>query len=317
MGYGFKGFIGVALEVSGGTPVAAAAYHEAMSEDLALNQDRYDVRNIHGKFSEPDDCVGIQRIGGSVVIPGNPEDLGYYLLGAMGVQSNTEVLSGFLHHHEFTMQTADWDTKFPQRPLTFEVNRDVTSSQQYSGINVSAINIENAPNQDLRLSATLVGKSGTQIAATTPTFVNSPTCPFAFDTASISIAGSANDKLEAFQLSIDNQLEGVATLNASNEISRIRRTGPQMVRLSGTMVFEDIDEYNDFLNQTERAIVMNFNLAASYQLLIDIPRFVYDAFPTGTPGRDRHTVGFSGRARYHSGSAASVKVDLYNTTSGY
>lgn len=316
-GYSFNGFIGIAKETSGNVAVAAQNYLEAISEDLSASLDRFAPKNIIGAYYEPDDVKGLTRVGGSIIIPGNARDLGYLLGGALGIQSNTVILSGFLYHHEFKYETSDWDTKYAARPLTFEVYRDVTSSQQYAGCNISQLQLGVAPNQELRATAQIIGTAQSHITKTTPTFVSSPTDPFTFDTASISIGGSGVDTFEGFNLTLNRQLEGVPTLNNSSTISRIRRTGPQLVRLSGTVTFEDITAYLDFINQTERRITMSFTKSSSFQMVIDIPRFVYTTFPIPMSGRGRISASFDGMGRYHTGSATAVKIDLWNTTSGF
>src|SRR3990167_8495584 len=124
-GYGMVGHIGIGKETSWGTGVAASAYFEALSENLTGTYDWFDVRNIHGKFSPPDQMRGMRRVGGSIVLPGNATPLGFFILGAAGIQSNTTGLSGFLHRHTFTMAAADNAANNPLTPFTFEVFRDV------------------------------------------------------------------------------------------------------------------------------------------------------------------------------------------------
>lgn len=316
-GYGFAGHIGYAKEASGGTPVAASGYVEGISEDLSASIDRFEPINIHGKFSEPDDQAGVRRVGGNIAVPAMAEDIGFFLAHAMGLQSNTLVLSGSLHHHEFTMTGASWDSKYPLQPLSFEIFRDVTSSQQYAGCNINQLQIGVAPNQEFRLTAGIIGKSFTQIAKTTPTYETTPAKPFTFDTCSVQIAGGAVDNVEGINLTINNQLSGVPTLNNSNTISRIRRNGPQLIRLGGQLSFENISDYNNFVNQTEIAFKFSTFISNSYLMVVELPRFVYNTFPLTMPGRDRQVVSFEGMGRYLASSASSIKIDLYNTTSGY
>lgn len=317
-GYGFAGHIGFAKEASGGTPVAATDYIEALSEGLSLAPDRFETKNIIGRFSEAQDESGVNRIAGPIVFPAMPNELGFFLLGATGIQSNTVVLSGFLHTHEFTMRTADWDSVFASNPFTFEIFRDVTSSQQYAGCNISRLEMSMAPNQDLRVSAQLIGKSTLNLQATTPTFTSSPASPFTFDTASIQLpAGTATAQMEAFSLTIDNQLQGIPSLNNSKNIRAIRRTGPQMIRFSGTLAFENITEYLNFTNQTKQRIVASFTKANSFSMAIDLPQFNYRTFPLGMGGRDRQTISFEGAAEYNAGSGTAIKVSVTNTRSGY
>lgn len=317
-GAGFGGYIGYARESSGGTPVAATDFIEAFSESLTLEMDRFETANIvGGRFYEADDFAGIRRVAGDLVFAAYPETLGSFLLGATGVQSNTEVLSGFLHTHNFTMRNTDFDESFAQDPFTFEIFRDVTSAHQYSGGNMSGIQLNAVPNQDLRITANIIAKSTNIVAAQTATFVNSPSDPLAFDTASVQFAGAATALVEALTVSIDSQLEGIASLNNSTQIRGIRRSGPQLVRVNGTIAFENLTEYARFVDQTEFAIAAHFTRADSFSLLMELPRVIYQAFPVTIGGRERITVDFTGQGRYHQGSANAVQFSLTNTTSGY
>ena len=317
MGYGMNGHCGFAFESSGGTPVAAADYIEALSESLTLNKDRFEVKNIVNRFSEADDMAGLDRVGGDIVFAGIPGPLGAMLAGVTGIQSNTEVLSGFLHTHTFTMANADWDTVFAQRPMTFEIFRDVTSSQQYAGCNIAGLSMNVAPNQALQVTASIVGKSMLQLQKTTASFPGSPANPLAFDTCSIEVGGAATALIEGITSNIDNQLEGVPSLNNSTTIRAIRRTGPQMFRLSGNIAFEDITEMENFRNQTEQQFIISMTRANSFQFIQDFPRVVYNTFAPVMAGRDRIIVGFEGIARYHSGSANAGTFKVTNNTSGY
>lgn len=315
-GYGFAGHIGFAKESSGGTAVAATNYIEALSENIAEVIERFDVKNIVGRYAEPDDMGRLHRVSGDVSFPAIPEELGFFLRGCLGIQSNAQIVSG-LHTHNFTMRTSDFDTAFAQDPYTFEISRDVTSAQQITGCNIAQLAFSASPNQDLRISMSLIGKAVTNITATSPTFTTSPTDPFAFDTCSISIGGAANAKLEGLNLTINNQLNGIARLNNSTTIAAIRRSGPHMVRLSGNIAFEDIEEYLDFKNQTEVAMKFSFFRANSFHLEFDLPRVIYTSFPLGMSGRDRQVVGFDAMARFHTGSNEAIQINLTNTTSGY
>ncbi len=313
MSYGFAGHIGIAEETTWGTALAATDYFEALSESIVTNIERFDVRNITGGFFEPDDETGVQRHAGDVVIPGHPVSIGYLLNGVLGTNSISTVLSGFLFTNNFTFLTSDINSLHPLVPYTLEVFRDVTSAQQFSGVQFGALQIGVAPNQDLRFSASVLAQTRNNIAATTPSFPGSPTGVFKFDTASIQIGGAANTKLEAVNLTLDNQIEGLPALNASAEIARVKRNGFQMVRLSGTMTFEDQTEKDIFIAETEQAVLLNFTKADSFSLLVDIPRFVYSTYPDQMSGRDRLTVDFEGIGRYHTGSSSAIRISLTTT----
>lgn len=310
MPYGFAGHIGIAKETTWGSGVAAADYIQAFSESLATTFERFTTVNITGSYYEPDDIAGTQRNQGNLVFHGHPKSMGYALNGVFGTNSITVVLSGALFKNDFTPKTSDATSLSPLPSYTLEIFRDVTTSQQFSGVVFNTLQMAVAPNQDLRITAGVIAKSVTGIAKTTPSFPNTPTFPFTFDTCSIQVDGVANVLWESFQVSVANQLEGIPALDNTFVINRIRRTGPPTVRMSGTLEFQNVSDWNDFINQTERRFVLNFTKASSFSLTIDIPRLVYTAFPTQMGGRGRIMVNVDGTARYHVGSGNALKVSL-------
>lgn len=319
MAFGFLGFIGLAKEVTWGTPVASADYVEAMSESLQLGIDRFPIKNITNRYEEPSDQAGVKRITGEISLAGNPAAIGHFLKGALQTKSVSIVASGALWtNHFFSMKAGDeFSTDTPLQPYTVEVFRDVTSSVQYTGCAVDTLAINLQPNQDVRFTANFIGKDENSIAATTPTFVSSPVAPFRFDTASLQIGGAANAKLEALTVTIANNLTGVPRLNASDTIAALRMSDFQMVDLAGTVEFTSLDEYDDFVAQTEQALVVSVTKANSFQMVIDVPKMVYTAFPTGIGGRERLSVDFTGKGFYHSGSGTAIQIDLTTTSSAY
>lgn len=316
-GLGTLGFVGYAKESSGGTAVAATDFVEAFSENFQLNFDRYVKSNIRGAITAADDIAGIKRIAGDVTLTGDPEQLGHWLYAACGVQSNTVVLSGELNTHEFTVATTDWDDSFALPPYTFEINRDVSSSQQFAGCNVSQLQFNVVPNNVLQVTASVIGQAETDIAKSTPTFTTSPVNPFAFDTCSISWGGAAHVLIESITVSQNGNLEGIASLRASKDIRAIRRSGPTEVTFNGAMAFENLTDYLAFKNETERALTIHMTRASSFSLTIEMPKTVVTAFPVAMGGSERVVVDFEGQGRYSQSDGYAIKYTLHNTTSGY
>lgn len=316
-GYGMAGHLGLAKESTWGTSVAATDYVEILSESVSREIDRFDVANIVGRLAEPDDQAGVHRFSGDVTFAAHPEPLGYFLLGVMGVQSNTVVSSGTLHKHEFTMRNSDQSSASPEQPFTFEISRDVNSAQQLTGVNISTLEFNVAPNQHLEATASVMAKDESGIAPTSPSYASSPSGVFAFETASLQIGGSANAKFEGFTITMDNQEEGVPALNDSDRVAKLRRTGPKTVRVSGNVAFEDETEYNDFKNQNEQVVKLSMSKADSHEILFDMPRVVFTSLPLGMDGRGRQVLSVDGIARYDTGSNSQIMVTLWNTTSGY
>lgn len=314
---GHLGFLGLAKETTWGTAVAATDYIELLSENLSTTIDRFPTRNIFGGFYNPDDFAGARRSAGNTAYTGIPTPLGFALKAAFTSISQTVVLSGFLWRLHFTGTKSEFADGAPRQPYTLEVHRDVTSSHRYAGAMANRLTMSLAGNQDLRVGVDWLAKSRALIAKTTPTFTTSPADPFTFDTASVQLAGAATARLESFELSVDNALEGILALNNSNEIARVRATAPQMIRIRGTLDFVDTTEEQDFINQNERAFLLSVTRAASFHLLIEAPRFVYHTFPLGMSGRGRQTIGFEGECRYLASSAAAIGIQLTTTKSNF
>lgn len=316
-GIGILGHIGLAKETTWGTAVAATDYFEALSEGITSVPDRFETKNIVGNMYEPDDVTGIIRSSGDVTLPTHPTPLGHFIMGTLGNNSGSVVLSGFLFKNEFTVKTSDTSSLHPLPAYTFEVFRDIGSAQQFDGVQISQLQLAVQPNQDLRATASVIAKASRNLAKTTPSFPGSPVGVFTFDTCSVSLGGTGVSIIEALTVTINNQLEGLAALNNSTSIARIKRSGPPQIRVAGTIALEDIIEYQKLINQTEFALVVSLTKANSFALVIDVPRLVYTGFPLGMGGRGRQTVSFAATGRYHTGSSSAIKISLTNTKSDY
>lgn len=319
MAYGMQGYMGIGKETTWGTAVSAGSFMELMSEGVTMALDRFDTRNIFNGLAEPDDTTGLIRVEGDTVIPGNPEALGILFNAALGGTASTSVTAAYWTH-VFQARGSDISSLTPLQPYTVEIFRDVTSAQQYAGCVAGQLTLACQPNQDLRATINWLGKSmlnKSRVAVASVLFPTTPGQPFTWDTCSISIGGTGSDLLESFTLEINNNLEAVSALNASNTVARIQRTNPVTTMLSGQMSFTNIDAYLDFVNQTERAFTINFTKAGSFSCLISLPRCVYTTFPLGMAGRNRITVGFEAKARVPTGSLSAVAITLKNNTSAY
>ena len=317
-GLGMMGHVGFAKESSGGVAVAAATYVEALSEGFTRTQEYLDVTNIGGRLSRPDTYRGATMITGAVSMAVDPVTIGAFLQACFGPATRTVVLSGSLWTHAFKPPTdSSWDSRFAAQPYTFEIFRDVGSSQQYAGCNLNQLTISGAFNQALQAETQWLGISETDIAKTSPTFVSDPVDPLGFDTASISIGGAASAIVESFSIGWNNNLEAVGTMRNSREAYKIRRTDFIVPTLNMTIGFEDITDYLRFKNGTEVAVVANFFRAGSFSMAIDLPRVLYTAHLTGIGGRGRQTVEITGEVRYHVGSSAASEVRLTTNVASY
>jgi hypothetical protein len=313
MAYGFAGHIGYAVETNWGSGVAVSSgdYIEAMTEDLSLDIERFGYKAIIGNLAEPDDDTGLFRVTGGIQFAANPMWLLPFMKSCFhSVVTTSE--TGPLYNHAFqtTSGGEDFDTQVPNTPYTFEIFRDVGTSMQYNGCLVNQLDFTFSVDGPVMCDAQIVGRDAEAIASTTPTFVTSPAKPFNFQTVSLSVGGAGTALIESLTVSIQNNLEGLGSLNLSNRISKIRRNNHQMVELSGTLDFTNNTEYQNFVDQTEQRFVVSVTRAESFQLVLDMPRVVYTAFPVGIPGRERITVDFTGKAFVDQGSGLAIKATL-------
>lgn len=318
MGYGFAGHIGIAKETSWGSGTAATDYIEALNENVSMSMERFSHKAIIGALAEPDDTAGLRRVAGQIAFAAHPVSIGYFLKGALQTKSVT-VVGSFLWRNDFfsTVAGGDFSSEVPVQPYTLEINRDVTSSFQYTGVVVDALSMTFEPNNAVMCEATVIGRGSRVIAKTTATFPGSPAKPFTFDTVSLSVGGNATALIETLTVEIANNLEGIGALNLSTDIAKVRRNNHQMVNVRGTMDFTNVTEYMNFVNQTEQQFILSVTKANSFMMVIDMPRVVYTAFPVSIPGRERITVDFEGKAQYHTGSANAIKVSLTTVSSSF
>lgn len=317
MGYGLAGKISLAKEATWDTPVSPTDTMEALSESLTLGIDRFETRNIINGVYEPNDMAGVRRIVGDIVAAVHPVTAGHFLAGALGINSITVVLSGFLWTTKFFPNTTDAGTTNPLTPYTYYVFRDVTCAHRYSGVQVARLQLAVSPNQPVIMTAGVMARQTSVTGLPSGAAPTSPADPFAFDTTSLSLGGASTALMEALTVSIDHQLEGVPSLNNATIVRAFRRRPPTQIRVSGTLSFENLTEYNNFVQQTEQALTVSFFRAASFSLTVLIPRIVYTAHPLGVPGRDRLLTAFEARANFDPGSARSIQIDLTTTKSDY
>jgi hypothetical protein len=314
---GMLGYIGVGSETTWGTGVAAQSYIEAMNESIVTTIDRFETRNIIAGLYEPDDADGMRRHEGDIVFGAHPLAVGHFLKMVTGANSSTVVSAAALWANRFYCTQTLASSLHPLPPYSIEVHRPAgnmtspSSSFRYSGVQVSKLSFNVKPNQDVECTASIIAKGQTLITKTSPTFPTSPSQAFTFDTASVQLpSGSAVDHFEDLTIEIDNQLEGIATLNSSTDISRIRRTGAQMIRVSGTVEFNAYSDFLNFTTQTEQRMVVSFAKSLAFGLSFDFPRMVFTEMPVQIGGRDRLTVNFAGMCRYSAGSVNAMTALL-------
>lgn len=324
MPFGQLAHLGIAKEVTWGIPVAASDYLPLISESLNKEIEQVISQAKKGIVDEPQSFEGQHNIAGDLSFEVHPGSLGHILRAAFGAPTTSQpdgVGNPTVYQHEFIPVQDKFAPECALPPYSIEVHRDLEQAFQYAGVVVNNLSLSFGTDQKImQAQASVIAKALALIAKTTPSFET--TEPFRWHQAVISINGTTNNDIQTLNVGVNNSLEGKPTLNASKDISRIKRNGVRTFPVSLTFDLNDLTEYNRFLNQTEVAvsIVLTGALISgtyNHKITIDIPKLRYTAFPINVGGAEQLTVAATGVAKYDSSSGYAMKVTLVNTKVSY
>jgi hypothetical protein len=319
MGYGMKGHIGWSNQASFGTATSAFEFMPIISENITTAIEPLTQEGMRGDFLEPPSEDGPLTVAGDIVFEPNPELIGLVLRAVTGQASGTLVAS--VTTWEFLPRQVDFTAeKTALPPVTLEVYRDTTKAWQFTDTVVNQISFEIGANAIVRATASVMARVSSLATKNTPSFPDGN--PWTWQQASLSIAGTANTVMETMNITFNNNLEGVPTLNNTKEIEKFKRTTWQSVGVTGTLCFDNEDEYDVFRAETEQRFLLNLSGASitgsqSNELLLDLPKVRYTSFPVNMGGAGRITVGFDGNAKSDVNSSYAIKYTLTNTRVTY
>ena len=137
------------------------------------------------------------------------------------------------------------------------------------------------------------------------------------EVVSSSFYGSANCDLRQFTLRFSNQLGAMYTLSGDKVPRRIKREGSQQVAIEGTMLFQDQSLFQEFLDQSEKRLLLTFageTVAQSYQaqVTLDVPKLRFGEFKPGLSGPGQLAVSFTAAGVSDSTSSYALRATLTN-----
>lgn len=311
--------IGLGKETAWGTPVAASDYLEFVSESITHEIEQLELESIKSILDELPSIPGLETFQGDIAFDVRPQSVGYILHSLLGTPVTTGTSP---YDHVFTPRSSQFSSDCFLQPYTFEIFRDTTNAFQYAGAVVNQLQLQFGVDQKiLRAVASIIAKDVALIAETTPSFESAD--PFTWDEAVIKFAAdvsgltgaSANNNLESFNMTINNNCEGIPLLNNTRKIGKIKPTGRRSIEL-GFTIEADEDEYNNFKNQTYQAMQIEFT-SGTDKLKIVLPKVKQVSHPLGVGGAGRITVEVGGRAFYDATEQKSVEITLTNSKSSY
>ena len=318
MAEGVFGFLGVSAQQSFGTATTSNEFIPFNSEAISTEVELLMESGIRARLGEPPSHEGMESVAGDIVVEPDFVNIGHFIKGVFGqaVNSTTGAGSGTQYTHTFTpLVSADFDEKCSVPPYTVTVHRDVTSAFRFTDCVFNTLALTLTTGQLTEMTVGVIGRSTSIVSMGASSFVTSAYVS-TWNVASISIGGAANTITENITITFDNQIEGYGLLDGTKTVAKMKRTGWQTVRISGTMDFENLSEYNAFKSQSNRALFITLddpNVTSLNNLTIDIPNLRYESFTVGIGGPERISADFSARAIYDPTSNYAIQIVLVNS----
>lgn len=327
---GYKGAFGIQKEVSFKGTVTGTIYWERLtSHNPQSSNNFYRPDLIDNSFTRTKGVYGVYNMSGDFAGDARPSDFfGALLYGFFGSENYTAKnvgLSGTVTElaiHEFTPAQ-----NLPSFRGIYKIG-DSGEWLNIRGIKINSLNISSNKDGSVKWSANYIGaydEVGTSASVVYPVEE-----PFMFYQCSVTINGVGGQKVESFNLSMNNNLEAIRYLEVARkrEASAIERNGKMENSLSLDVNFETLAKYKEFwgavgaTNPEEEADRLNVQISIvgfryqvtpeiRYRLIIDLPSCEINSAPipqsTGrvvqkldlTPVKDE-ILGYS------------VKITLYN-----
>lgn len=316
---GRKGWIGVALESTPGSPETIDAYVPFTENTLEGKQEPIPNEAAYGVREKTFDAVeGKKWSEGSIGINCDATNVGYFLVAALGSNSPSNV-AGSVYDHTITRNNSNT----PQT-MTITQARGSIDKQYYRNVAVKTLEFSVA-DALVDVKANLLGKfpitttSGSLTTASGGLF-SFADAEFSFG-ASVGAAGSA-DNLKPHDMKFTIENNTVANFrHGSNEPDTIDH-GEFEAMAEGTLYFEGTTQRDNFYNLSKQAASFRMTgagIGGGYQedLEFRMYRTHYEGFELETGLADFYAEKFTVRCDYDNANSKSVDAVLRNTTSAY
>lgn len=326
MSYGLDTRVGISFQNSYGTSNTGSMHWLQPTQDtISLKKAEIKRKGMRNIYAEGALIEGANTVAGDITIEADGISVGV-LLEAMF--NRTTVTSGSLFTHTYKPRTADFDAQLSaNKPFTYHKHLgDAGSAQLYSDLNGEQLDLDITDGQLLTAKMGVVGGTYSQIAKLSPTYYTG--APFDWSVTSATIAGTARINIQKLGFTFKNTLQAKQTLGEQNGVpnkypDRVKRTGEQTTEISGTFLFDDQTDLQQFIAQSRQRLVVNLTGASQItsgyneSITLDFPALVITDFPQGVPNAGELAVAFKGTAEYSVSSGTAFAITLVNTKAGY
>jgi len=322
MAYGQKSNVGIIFQNSFDSvgDVGSVHFIPNLSESLKINKPPMYSENMRGVFDEGDSYEGLNTVDGEIDCEAQPIALGAMLKSIL--EETSVITSEALYTHVFKPRASDFDELSANNPVTAYAYRDTGSAMLYSNLNGATLELAIANGEFLKAKVGFVGGSFQQAASVAASYPVGKR--WTWDTASLSFGGAAVPEVAALTVTLDDGgLEAMGTFNNSLYPSRIKRTGFRTIAIDGTLKFDNQDEYQEFISQSERELLLTFTgkteVQSGYyeQLTLKLPAMRYEEAAPTAEGAGEIEMSVTARGKYHVGSGTGLEITLTNTQAAY
>lgn len=321
MSYGQNVSVAICFQDSFGTANTDSPYFiSQLNESFSTTKEQLIAQGARGIFYEGDHYEGINANEGELELEAHPISMGAVLKSVLGNPVTTQ--SGGIYTHVFNPVTVDFDQFAANPPVTIVKDfDDPGSSHLYYDMVGNTLALTIANGEFVKSSVGYMGGKYSQqadLAASYP-----PGKLFTWDVGSFTIATSVQGDLNALTVTMEETIENKYTFSGEKTPRYTKRSGYRVITVEGTLVFQDQNEYQEFINQSERELDVTFTGPTEIQsgyfdlLRIQLPGLRYGEFKPVAGGPGQVEVPFTGKGVYNVDSATGMRITLVNTQPAY
>lgn len=308
MPYGASIKFGIARQASGGTAVTAATSFHAfahVSNDVGLEREELVSQNLIGRFEQGAVYDGVDRVLGTIEFEATPRNL-MAALAACVNHAPTTTASADLRTHVFLPNTVDYDGTYVKAPWTvYSQFTDAASAEHFYDVQFGQLEFQVSQGQFLRGRLTASGgkRTATGIGSMAVQPVGADVgILYPWNVTSVSLGGAGVGENSDITITLNENIEALYTVNASRDPYKFARSGFREVTISGTLYLANRDRLNDFVNGTQRRLLITMmNTRTAIQsgyfntFVIDVPQMKITALKLGVQGPGEVQVNFTAR----------------------
>lgn len=299
---GLAGQFGYISETTTGTPETVDTFLPFNSESMGSEIERIDSEGIRaGRLITSAWKSGQRTISGTVEME----------------LWNTDIATLFRHMFgsvSTATNGAQWDYTFTPADLTGESmtiqtgKPDIAGTVQpftYAGCKVGSWTLSAEVGSLVMLSMDIVGMTETNGTALETASYDADLDPFVFTEASLSIAGSTNNTVKSFELTQETGLTERFRLGSSTSLEYLQNAFREFTG-TATTDFENLTQYNRFLDGDEAALVLNFDNGTETLVITANVRFDGETPETAGPELLEQPVAFKAVSATNDASAITA-----------